>query len=146
MDHFTRGELRFDVVDRGPADGEAVVLLHGWPANASCWDRVTPTLAAAGLRTLAPDQRGYSPGARPPGRRSYAVEELVADVLALADAAGLDRFHVVGHDWGGGVGWALGSGHADRVASLTVLSTPHPAAMQRSLAGVQLLRSAYVGF
>ncbi|MCU1499507.1 MAG: putative hydrolase or acyltransferase of alpha/beta superfamily [Acidimicrobiales bacterium] len=146
MDHYTRGDLRFEVADRGPEDADAVVLLHGWPEDSSSWDEVVPHLTRAGLRTLAPDQRGYSPGARPPGRRSYAGDELVGDVLALADAASLDRFHVVGHDWGGAVAWALAAGHPGRVASLTVLSTPHPRAMARSMLGTQLLRSWYMGF
>src|SRR5919202_1224240 len=101
MDTFTRDGLTFDVRDAGPADGEPVVLLHGFPQDGSAFDRLTPLLAAAGLRTLAPDQRGYSPGARPAGRSAYRVRELEADVLALLDAAGLASAHVVGHDWGG---------------------------------------------
>lgn len=144
MDHYTRDTLIFDVVDTGPADGPAVILLHGWPSGAACWDEMSPRLAADGLRTLAPDQRGYSPRARPTGRKSYVMPELVADALALADAASLDRFHLVGHDWGGAVAWSLAAGHPERVASLTVLSTPHPRAMQQALKGTQALRSSYM--
>ncbi|MCU1453400.1 MAG: alpha/beta fold hydrolase [Acidimicrobiales bacterium] len=147
MEQFTRDGLTFDVVDRGPlAAAATVVLLHGWPADASMWDGVAQRLSDAGLRTLAPDQRGYSPGARPAGRAAYALPELVEDVVALADAAGLDRFHLVGHDWGGAVAWSLAATHPDRLASLTVLSTPHPKAVQRSLLGAQLFRSAYMAF
>lgn len=129
MDTFTRDGLTFEVLDGGPDDGEVVVLLHGFPQDATAWDRVSPLLHAAGLRTLAPTQRGYSPDARPRRVTAYRVPELVADVVALLDAAGVQRAHVVGHDWGGGVAWALAAEHPDRVASLVVLSTPHPSAL-----------------
>jgi pimeloyl-ACP methyl ester carboxylesterase len=89
-------------------------------------------LHEAGLRTLAPDQRGYSPGARPSDRDSYRLDELVADVLALIDASGRERVHLVGHDWGGALAWLVAGNHPARIASLTVLSTPHPAAMSRA--------------
>ncbi|WP_432483453.1 alpha/beta fold hydrolase [Kineococcus esterisolvens] len=150
MESYHRDGLVFDVRDHAPggtAQG-VVVCLHGFPQDAHAWDAVAPRLTAAGLRVLAPDQRGYSPGARPGGRAAYVLPELVADVLALADAAGAGTFHVVGHDWGGVVAWALAAGHPERVASATVLSTPHPAAMRAAaLRGTQALRSAYaVGF
>ena len=147
METFTRDGLTFDVRDAGPADGEPVVLLHGFPQHAGSWDRVVPGLHAAGLRTLAPDQRGYSPAARPTGRRAYVVRELVDDVRALLDAAGLERAHVVGHDWGAMVAWALAAWHPDRVASLTAVSVPHPAAFTTSLlTSSQGLKSAYMAF
>jgi len=145
VDTFTRDGLTFDVRDAGPPDGEPVVLLHGFPETSAAWKEVTPGLVTAGYRTLAPDQRGYSPGARPPGRRAYRMTELVADVLGLADRAGADRFHLVGHDWGGGVGWVLAALHPGRLRSLTVLSTPHPRAMSRALlTSTQGLRSWYM--
>ena len=146
MEQFTRNELTFDVTDVGPAEAEAIVLLHGYPQSSASWRSVFPGLTAAGYRALAPDQRGYSPGARPVGRRAYVMSELVADVLALADQAGIDRFHVVGHDWGGAVAWALGTDHPDRLRTLTVLSTPHPGAFLRStVTSSQALRSWYMG-
>jgi pimeloyl-ACP methyl ester carboxylesterase len=146
MDQFRRGDLTFDVRDGGPPDGEAVVLLHGFPQDGSSWSQVEPLLQAAGLRTLAPDQRGYSPGARPVGRRAYLTSKLADDVLALLDAAGLASAHVVGHDWGGAVAWTLAGNHPERVTSLTVLSTPHPAAMLRAMrTSTQGLKSWYMG-
>jgi pimeloyl-ACP methyl ester carboxylesterase len=114
--------------DAGPAGGEVVVLLHGFPQDSGCWDAVSPPLHDGGLRTLALDQRGYAPSDRPAGVRPYRVETLAQDVLAVADTAGADRFHVVGHDWGGAVAWHLAAHRPDRVATLTALSTPHPAA------------------
>ena len=144
VDSFRRVGLTFDVRDAGPPDGEPVVLLHGFPQDSAAWDQVAPALHQAGLRTLAPDQRGYSPMARPRGRGRYRLRETTADVLALLDAAGLESAHVVGHDWGGIVGWALGAWHPDRVRTLTALSVPHPAAMAKAMVtSDQALRSSY---
>ena len=142
---FERDGLRFDAADRGPTDGEVVVLLHGFPQRASCWDGVVPALHAAGYRTVAPDQRGYSPGARPRGRRAYALPELVADVEALLDALGAGPVHLVGHDWGAVVAWALAQRHPDRLRTLGAVSVGHPGAFVRAALGPQALRSWYVG-
>ena len=145
LESFSRQGLTFRVADRGPRDGPAVVLLHGFPGSAATWAGVTPLLVEGGLRGLAPDQRGYSPQARPPGRRPYRLSELVADVVALADTAGLERFHLAGHDWGAIVGWATAAARPERVASLTALAIPHPAAFAAALSRGQAWRSAYIG-
>jgi pimeloyl-ACP methyl ester carboxylesterase len=146
VDSFRRDGLTFDVRDAGPPDGEPVVLLHGFPQDSTAWARVAPALHQHGLRTLAPDQRGYSPMARPRGRACYRLRETVDDVLALLDAAGLESAHVVGHDWGGIVAWGLGAWHRDRVRTLTAVSVPHPAAMTRAfLTSDQALRSYHMG-
>jgi pimeloyl-ACP methyl ester carboxylesterase len=146
VDSYRRDGLTFDVLDAGPSDGEPVVLLHGFPQDATAWNRVAPALHQHGLRTLAPDQRGYSPMARPRGRARYRLRETTDDVLALLDAAGLGGAHVVGHDWGGIVAWALGAWHPERVRSLTALSVPHPAAMAKAMVSSnQSLRSYYMG-
>ena len=142
---FTRDGLVFDVLDEGPADGDVVVLLHGYPETKESWDKIMPAIAGAGYRVLALDQRGYSPRARPRGRWAYRSSELVADVMALADAAGTIRFHLVGHDWGGAVAWSVATQHPDRIRSLTVLSTPHPRAFVRSMVtSRQALHSWYM--
>jgi pimeloyl-ACP methyl ester carboxylesterase len=146
LTRYVRDGLTFDVQDGGEDGGEAAVLLHGFPQDRTCWDAVSRQLQAAGLRTLAPDQRGYSPGARPRGRAAYRLSECVLDVVALLDAAGLRRAHVVGHDWGGAVAWALGAQHPERVTSLTVLSTPHSRALaQAATRSAQGLRLWYFG-
>jgi pimeloyl-ACP methyl ester carboxylesterase len=146
MDSFRRDGLTFDVRDAGPRDGEPVVLLHGFPQDSAAWDLVAPALHQHGLRTLAPDQRGYSPMARPRGRAQYTLRQTVGDVLALLDAAGLERAHVVGHDWGGIVAWGLAAWHPDRVRTLTALSVPHPGAMAKAMVtSDQALRSYYMG-
>ncbi|WP_265443258.1 alpha/beta fold hydrolase [Flexivirga meconopsidis] len=147
MQTYTRDGLTFDVTDSGPADGEVVVLLHGFPEDRQAWDKLTPKLVEAGYRVLAPDQRGYSPGATPKGRTSYGLNELGKDVIALLDAAGVDKAHIAGHDWGGAVAWQLAGRHADRVSTVTVLSTPHPAAMAWAFAhSDQWRKSGYMVF
>lgn len=143
---YDREGLHFDVRDEGPPGGDPVVLLHGFPQDAGTWDRVVPRLHDAGLRTLAPDQRGYSPRARPRSRAAYRMSALADDVVELLDVNELEHAHVVGHDWGGAVGWDLAGRFPDRVRSLTVLSTPHPAAMVSSMASSsQALMSWYMG-
>ncbi|MEU5884347.1 alpha/beta fold hydrolase [Spirillospora sp. NPDC047279] len=146
---FQRDGLVFDVVDQGPVDGDVVVLLHGFPQTAISWDRLAPLLHAEGYRTLAPDQRGYSPRARPRGRYAYRLSALTDDVLALIEAAGIDgrKVHLVGHDWGASVAWTLAAGRPDAVATLTALSVPHPAAFMRALfTSRQFVQSWYMFF
>lgn len=138
--------LVFDVLTEGPADAPAVLLLHGFPQTARSWDAVAAHLAAAGLRTLALDQRGYSPGARPTDVADYRLDRLVGDAVAILDALGVDTAHVVGHDWGSVVGWALAAAHPARVRTLTAVSVPHPAAYAWALLNDtdQQQRSAYI--
>ena len=136
----------FDVRTEGDPAGEVVVLLHGFPQHAGAWDGLWPALTEAGYRVVLPDQRGYSPGARPSGRAAYTTGELSRDVLGMLDELGVDRAHVVGHDWGGAVAWRLGADAPDRLRTLTVVSTPHPRALVRSLVtSSQAARSWYMG-
>jgi len=122
------GDLTFDVRVDGPEDGRPVLLLHGFPETSLSWSAVTPLLTAAGLRTYAPDQLGYSPGARPDEVAAYSTPSLAQVTVDLMTALGVDRADVVGHDWGANVAWALAGWHPDRVRSLTAVSVPHPAA------------------
>lgn len=112
----------------------AVLLLHGFPQTARSWRAVVRHLAHDDLLLVTPDQRGYSPGARPADVAAYGVEELVGDALAVADDLGIERFHLVGHDWGSSVGWVLAARHPERVRTFTALSVPHLAAFGRALA------------
>ncbi len=139
-------DLVFDALAAGPASGDLVLLLHGFPQTADAFRHQIEALGAAGYRAVAPNQRGYSPRARPAGVEPYAVTHLVADVMGMADALGADRFHLVGHDWGGAVAWVIALRHADRLRSLTVLSTPHVAALAAARADPssdQASRSSY---
>lgn len=142
IDHFRRGNLTFDVIDSGPIDGTPVVLLHGFPQRATAWNDVSARLHEAGLRTFAPDQRGYSPGARPRSRFAYRVADLVADISALIDEIG-GKAHVAGHDWGAVPAWGIAARHPDRVASLTAVSVGHPRAFLRALVTSDQFRKSY---
>jgi pimeloyl-ACP methyl ester carboxylesterase len=135
--------LLLDVRDEGPVDGDPVVLLHGFPQGPEAWDRLLPALHDAGFRTLVPTMRGYGEQARPGAVSAYRTRALVDDVLAVLDAASVTRAHVVGHDWGGLLAWALAADAPARVASLAVVSTPHPAALQSAWRD-QLRRSWYL--
>src|SRR5271165_2446999 len=122
--------LTFTARAAGPPRGRPVVLLHGFPETSWSWRRQLAVLGAAGYRAVAPDQRGYAPGARPPRVQDYGISHLVADVLAIAETMEMQTFDLVGHDWGGMVAWVVASRHAQRVRSLTVVSTPHPDALR----------------
>ena len=133
----TRSGPTFTVDVAGPAGGALVLLLHGFPESRHSWRATLPTLAGAGYRVVAPDQRGYSPGARPDPTDlpNYAFEKLIADAIEIAAVAGYagKRFHLVGHDWGGQVSWGVAGAHPECLASLTILSRPHPKSFQRAL-------------
>lgn len=147
MEHYRRDELIFDVRDAGPADGPVVVLLHGFPQHNDSWSAVIDRLTAEGYRCLAPNQRGYSPGARPSRRRDYRMSELVADLGALIDASGARRVHLVGHDWGAAVAWAAAAETPERLATVSPISVPHPGAFIKSFTNSrQGLASWYMYF
>ena len=130
---LTVGDLVFDLTTWGPADGPVVLLLHGFPQSSHSWRLVAPGLADAGYRVVAPDQRGYSPGARPDGSQAYRLPRLVEDATGLLDGLGAATADVVGHDWGAAVAWQLGAHHPDRVRTLTAVSVPHPLAFVEAL-------------
>ena len=117
----------------GPEDGPLVVLLHGFPEFWDSWHRQIEPLADAGYRVIVPDQRGYNRSDKPDGVASYHIEELVADVVGLIDAAGRETAAVAGHDWGAAVAWWLALSHPDRIDSLTAVNVPHPTVMEETL-------------
>jgi pimeloyl-ACP methyl ester carboxylesterase len=129
--------LTFDALVAGERGAPLVLLLHGFAESMNCWRAQLGALGDMGYRAVAPSQRGYSPGARPnPGDPSnYHIDRLMNDAMAIAAASGYRdaRFHLVGHDWGGSIGWALADRDHTRVASLTILSRPHPNAFNRAL-------------
>jgi pimeloyl-ACP methyl ester carboxylesterase len=133
MQQFERGGYVLDVRDHGDPAAPAVVLLHGFPQDGGAWDEVALQLQEAGYRTLVPDMRGVSPRARPRSSVEYRFAESLHDTVALLDAAGLEQAHIVGHDWGGAVAWAMASEHPDRMLTMTSVSTPHPLALAGSM-------------
>jgi pimeloyl-ACP methyl ester carboxylesterase len=130
---------------RDEGEGPAVLLLHGFPDSSYLWRHQIEALVGAGFRAIAPDLRGFGESERPAAVEAYALRHLLADVSALLDALGLERAHVVGHDWGAGVAWIYAAVHPERVERLAVLSVGHPNAgrepsiEQREKAWYQLL-------
>jgi pimeloyl-ACP methyl ester carboxylesterase len=107
-----------------PAD-ETVILLHGWPETSHMWIGLMEKLSAEGYYCIAPDQRGFSPQARPEKVKGYAIEFLAGDVIGIADAFSIKSFQLVGHDWGSAIGWAVVAFYPDRIKSWTAMSVPH---------------------
>jgi pimeloyl-ACP methyl ester carboxylesterase len=126
----TRG-FTFDVREAG-SSGEPVLLLHGFPDTSLEWTALMPVLAANGYHCLAPDQRGYSPGARPTEVDAYNYDELVADAFAIGSELG-QRFHLVAHDWGANIAWLMLQKDPSRIASFTAIAVPHYAVWARAV-------------
>jgi pimeloyl-ACP methyl ester carboxylesterase len=133
----TAPNLTFDTLLAGTPGAPLALLLHGFAESMHCWRAQVVALAAAGYRAVAPSQRGYSPLARPDPNdtANYHIDRLMDDAMAIVAACsyGDRRFHLVGHDWGGSIAWALADRYPQRLASLTVLSRPHPNAFNRAL-------------
>jgi pimeloyl-ACP methyl ester carboxylesterase len=140
--------VRLHVVEAGPEGGPLVILLHGFPEFWYGWRKQIEPLAAAGFHVLAPDQRGYNLSDKPRPVSAYTLDKLALDVVGLIDESGMGRARVVGHDWGGVVGWWLGLHHADRIERLAQLNIPHPLVMRRTLlrSPRQLRKSSYIFF
>ncbi len=126
--------------------GTPVLLLHGFPETSRMWAPLMERLAEEGFHCLAPDQRGYSPGARPEGAENYTYTHLAADAAAFLDAMGWEKAHLIGHDWGAAAGWAAVGTTPDRFLSWTSMSIPHIRAFGEAIRNNedQKARSGYV--
>ena len=120
------------VAETGPADAPPVILLHGFPESHRTWARLAPLLDGR-LRLVMPDLRGFGQSDRPQDVEAYATDTLIADLFALADALGIDRFALVGHDWGGAIAWAAALRGDPRIERLAIVNSPHPWIFQKSL-------------
>jgi pimeloyl-ACP methyl ester carboxylesterase len=145
---FKNGNIGLHAILAGPPDGPVVVLLHGFPEFWYSWHRLIQPLAAAGFRVIVPDQRGYNLSSKPPDVASYALTELVSDVIAIADQLGEDKIFLAGHDWGAAVAWSTALRYPRRVAKLAVINVPHPSVMRKFLSTRirQISRSWYMFF
>ncbi len=126
--------VSLDVVDIGPRDGEPLIFLHGFPESHRTWRHQLVHLSDR-YRCIAPDQRGYCRSDKPDGVENYTADKLTADIFALATALGIDRFTVVGHDWGGAIAWsvALNGLRNGRVERAIIANAPHPFVFQTKL-------------
>src|SRR5438105_14056797 len=140
------GDVSLHYVEAG--DGPLIVLLHGFPEFWFGWRLQIEPLAAAGFRVIVPDQQGYNLSSKPRGVASYALKELVSDVIAIADQLGQESLFLAGHDWGAAVAWCTALLHPERIAKLVIVNVPHPSVMRRFLntRPRQMLRSWYILF
>ncbi len=126
MKNITLGDLTFAVQDEG--EGPAVLLLHGFPDSHALWRNQVPALVNAGYRVIAPDLRGFGDSSKPVGVEKYGILDIAGDVVGILDSLGVDRAHVVGHDWGAALAWAMAAFLPARVDHLVALSVGHPSA------------------
>ncbi len=142
------GDIETTASLAGPLDGQPVLLLHGFPDDRHGWDRQIIPLAEAGFRVIALDQRGCGEAGSGASIRSYAISSLVDDAEAALDALGVERAHLVGHDWGGVVGWTAAIENRRWLDRLVIVNVPHPAVFARFVRThpSQLARSWYMAF
>ena len=125
--------IELDTVDIGPRDRPALIFLHGFPESHRTWRHQIAHLSDR-YRCIAPDQRGYRGSSKPKDVASYTPDKLIGDVFQLADALQIDRFTIVGHDWGGAIAWGVAlTGQGTRVTRAVIANAPHPALFQKLL-------------
>jgi len=130
-----RGDgVELEVHVEGDPGGPPVLLVHGFPDSSYLWRHQVAALTRAGLRTIAPDMRGFGESDKPTDVEDYRLTRAVADLAAILDALQIERAGVVGHDWGAAVAWIFAAIHPDRVERLVAISVGHPAAQTRTIA------------
>lgn len=139
--------VTLNVASAGPVDGEPIIFLHGFPESNRTWRHQIDGLSDL-YRVYAPDQRGFAASDKPAGVENYETDRIVADVMALADALGVDHFSLAGHDWGGAVAWTAALTHPFRIKRLIIVNAPHPLVFQKSLIEDEAQRDAsqYISF
>ncbi len=139
--------INLHIMRAGNPDGEPVILLHGFPESWLGWQHQITPLAEASYNVIVPDQRGYNLSDKPDGVEAYRMENLVADVIGLADALGYDKVRLVGHDWGAVVAWYTAIWHPERLSQLVIMNVPHPKVFTKYLRNNigQMLKSWYIG-
>jgi pimeloyl-ACP methyl ester carboxylesterase len=124
--------VELDVTIGGPKGAPAIIFLHGFPESARTWRYQLDDLAKD-FRVVAPDQRGYAESSKPEGVENYTSDKPIADLFALADVLGIDKFTLVGHDWGGAIAWGAALSNPARIERLAILNAPHPFVFQKAL-------------
>jgi len=142
------GEFEFDCRVSGEEKNELVIFLHGFPETSIMWSALMGTIAARGFYCIAPDMRGYSKNACPKGVKNYTVKKISDDILHIADEINVDKFHLIGHDWGAAIGWNIVYNNPESVISWTALSIPHTRAFVKALKvdKEQKKKSRYIGW
>lgn len=117
----------------GEPTATAVILLHGFPETSQMWEETMGFLDEKGFYCIAPNMRGYSPNARPKGLKNYTIQEIAKDIVEIAKAKGIEKFHLIGHDWGSAIGWAVVGLYPDKVISWIPMSVPHLTALAKAV-------------
>ncbi len=130
-ERISTGRFTFDCLLAGVAGQPPIILLHGWPECSYLWTPLIRSLSQQGYFCVAPDLRGYSAGARPWSKKAYDIRILVQDTFDLADALELEKFYLIGHDWGAAIGWSVAT--STRVRAWTALSVPHPSSLGEAI-------------
>jgi pimeloyl-ACP methyl ester carboxylesterase len=140
--------IEFHIVEAGEPGAPLLLLLHGFPEFWWAWRKQLTPLAVAGFHVVAPDLRGFNLSSAPQGMPAYQLDIVAADIVALSDALGADRIHLVGHDWGAVIGWWVAARYPDKLKQVVLISGPHPQAWARQALSNpgQALRSAYIAF
>ncbi len=148
FEHIETNGVGLHVAVSGPKDGDLVILLHGFPEFWFSWRRQIRELAEAGYRVVAPDQRGYNKSDKPDGVEAYHIDTLRNDIIGLIHHFGYKDAAIIGHDWGGVVGWHLASTHPELVRGFVAINVPHPAVVPKVMlkTPLQWLRSSYMLF
>ena len=140
--------LEFDCRIAGSASNDLVIMMHGFPESSYMWTDLMSHLAEKGFYCVAPDLRGYSRDACPKGKKHYTIDTLSNDILNIAAALHFEKFHLIGHDWGAGIGWNIVYNHPEKIISWTAMSVPHNRAFGKALRTdpIQKKKSRYIGF
>ncbi len=136
--------ISMHIIEAGPANGKAMIFLHGFPDFWYGWKEQIGYFADQGYRVIVPDQRGYNLTDRPAGVKASRCKHLMEDVCALIKVLDLKEVHLVGHDWGGIVSWLLAIYHPQYFKSISILNAPHPGAVRKKISPSQFLRSWYI--
>lgn len=145
--HHVNG-ITLHVGHLGPVGGEKLILLHGFPEFSQSWIQQAEFFAENGYHVIVPDQRGYNLSEKPGLIKDYKLNTLAADVAALIMSFSTRPVAIAGHDWGGGVAWALAQRHPELVKKLIILNMPHLQVMRENVRKnpIQILKSLYAAF
>ena len=148
FEYIETNGITLHVAVTGPKDGELVILLHGFPDFWYGWRKQIEMLTEAGYRVAVPDQRGYNKSDTPKGKKAYVINELKQDVIGLIKHFKRKDAVIIGHDWGGAVGWHLVSTHPEFVQKFIAINIPHMGVFPKALLKTpsQLIRSLYMVF
>jgi len=145
---YTVNNIQLHVAEAGDPAGKVILFLHGFPEFWYGWHQQLSSFSKHGFRAVAPDQRGYNLSSKPPGVKAYTLNHLTADMAALIKQLTAEKIILVGHDWGGGVAWAMAQKYPDLIEKMIILNMPHLDVFKAHLrkSPKQAFKSWYTGF